>query len=335
MNAAVVHAFDAPPRYTSFEEPVAQDGELMVEVIAAGLHPIVKGLANGSHYGSTRALPFIPGVDGVGRRPDGKLIYFGMSRPPFGTLSERAVAAYRMSIALPDGLDAVSAAGMANPGMSSWVALTRRARFVAGERVLILGATGVAGQLAVQIAKHLGARRILAAGRNRAALENTKKLGADAIVALDQEHDSLVSSIRREWTEAGIDVVLDYLWGQPAEAVLEAMSQRGLQRAGNRVRFVQIGESAGKRISLAAATLRSSAIELLGSGFGSASMDEIFSALADFFQLAARSTFEVNAKPGGVSPTRQADFPDASLRTGAKRPRCQAPPKGLRSSFAI
>jgi NADPH2:quinone reductase len=180
--------------------------------------------------------------------------------------------------------------------MSSWVALTRRAKFVAGENVLILGATGVAGQLAVQIAKHLGAQRIVAAGRNREMLETLKDLGADAIIPLDQKHDSLVSWIRREWTAAPIDVVLDYLWGHPAEAVLEAISQKGLQHAASRVRFVQVGESAGMTISLAGATLRSSPIEVLGSGFGSASMDEIFQALAEFFQVAARSSLKINIK---------------------------------------
>lgn len=296
MNAAVVHAFDAPPRYTSFAEPVAVEGEILVDVIAAGLHPIVKALASGSHYGSTGTLPFIPGVDGVGRQQDGMLIYFGISRNPFGTFSERALAARRMCSPVPDGVDPVTVAGMVNPGMSSWVALTRRAKFVAGENVLILGATGVAGQLAVQIAKRLGAQRIIAAGRNREVLEAIKGLGADAIIPLDQEHDSLVSWIRREWSEAGIDVVLDYLWGHPAEAVLEAMSQRGLKHAASRVRFVQVGESAGKTISLAAASLRSTGVELLGSGFGSASIDEIFRALAEFFQVAATSPLKISIK---------------------------------------
>lgn len=297
MNAAVVHSFDAPPRYTSFSEPVAAEDEIAVDVIAAGLHPIVKAIASGSHYLRTGVLPFVPGVDGVGRKEDGTPVYFGMSRAPFGTLCDRSVAAVRMCLPLPENLDPVAAAGMANPGMSSWIALTQRAKFVAGENLLILGATGVAGQLALQIAKHLGARRIVAAGRNRVVLEGAKELGADEIVALDQEHESLVSSIRREFTTAGIDIVLDYVWGPPAEAVLEAISQRGREQAASRVRFVQIGSSAGGTISLAAATLRSSAIELLGSGFGSASMDEIFKALADFFLLAAKSQLKINIKP--------------------------------------
>ncbi|MBV8073180.1 MAG: zinc-binding alcohol dehydrogenase family protein [Acidobacteriaceae bacterium] len=297
MNAAVVHAFDAPPRYTSFAEPVPADGEFIVTLIAAGLHPIVKALATGSHYSSAGVLPFIPGVDGVGEQQDGGLVYFGMSRAPFGTFAERCLAARKICIPVPENLDPVMVAGIVNPGMSSWVALTRRAELVAGENVLILGATGTAGQLAVQIAKHLGAQRVMAAGRNRAILQTLTDLGADATVALDQDHDSLVSSIRHEWMAFGIDVVLDYLWGPPAQAVLEAISQRSPQRDVSPLRFVQVGESAGKTISLPAALLRSTAIELRGSGFGSASMDQIFKALSEFFHMLPKSPLKIKVSP--------------------------------------
>jgi NADPH2:quinone reductase len=300
MNAAIVSAFNAPPRYGSFAEPVAQEKEAIVNVTAAGLHPIVKALANGTHYLSTGELPFIPGVDGVGRLEDGTRVYFGISRAPFGTFSERALAASWMCLPLPEGIDDVTAAGIANPAMSSWVALSERARFVAGESVLILGATGVAGQLAVQIAKRLGARRIIAAGRNPKALEKLKGLGADAVISLDQEHGSLVTAFRHEYAEEGVDVVLDYLWGQPAESLLEAISQRGLRKAASRVRFVQIGESAGKTISLPAATLRSSGLELLGSGFGSASLDQIRQTLAQFFETAAKEPLHFETKTAAL-----------------------------------
>jgi NADPH:quinone reductase-like Zn-dependent oxidoreductase len=292
VNAAVVQAFDAPPRYTTFPDPIAQEGEALVTVTAAGLHAIVKSLANGTHYGSTGELPFIPGVDGVGRLKDGTRVYFGVSRSPYGTFAERAVAAAWMQLPLPDGLDDVTAAGIANPGMSSQVALTERARFAAGESVLILGATGVAGHLAVQIAKRLGARRVVATGRNPQALEELKDLGADAVISLDQPQDALISAFRAAFVEGGIDVVLDYLWGQPAEALLAAISQKGLSKAAPRVRFVQIGSSAGATISLPAATLRSSGLELLGSGFGSASLQQIVNALRDFFQAAAVKPFQ-------------------------------------------
>jgi len=293
MNAAIVESFAKPPRYGSFADPVAEPGEMLVNVEAAGLHPIVKSLANGTHYGSTGKLPFIPGVDGVGRLADGSRVYFGVSRPPFGTFAERAVTNTGFSVRLPDGLDSVTAAGMANPGMSSWVALTARAKFVAGESVLILGATGSAGQLAVQIAKRLGARRVVAAGRNPEALEPLKSLGADAVIELEQPREALVTAFREEIAQHGIDVVLDYLWGGPAEHVLAAIAQKGLSHAAPRIRFVQIGQSAGATITLPAATLRSSGLELLGSGFGSASMDEIFDTLKIFFEQAAMKPFVI------------------------------------------
>jgi NADPH:quinone reductase-like Zn-dependent oxidoreductase len=267
MNAAIVDSFAKPPRYGSFADPVAEAGEVLIEVEAAGLHPIVKALANGTHYGSTGALPFVPGVDGAGRLEDGTRVYFGASRPPFGTFAECAVTKREMCIALPEGLDAATAAGIANPGMSSWVALE------------------------VQIAKRLGARRVIAAGRNPEALTTAKALGADAVISLEQSREALVAAFRGEIVEHGVDVVLDYLWGQPAECCLAAIAQKGLSHRAPRMRFVQIGQSAGATITLAGATLRSSGVELLGSGFGSASMEQIFAALAEFFMQAARTPF--------------------------------------------
>jgi NADPH2:quinone reductase len=296
MKAAVVHAFDAPPRYTTFDDPVAIEGEKLVTVSAAGLHPIVKGLARGTHYGSSGELPFIAGIDGVGNLEDGTRVYFGVARSPFGTFAERSLAANWMCLPLPEAVDDVTAAGIANPAMSSWVALTARAKLTAGESVLILGATGVAGQLAIQVAKRLGARRVIAAGRNPEALEKLKTLGADVVISLDQDQASVVSAFRNEITEAGVDVVLDYLWGQPAELVFQAISQKGRRTARARVRFIQIGESAGKTISLAAATLRSSGLELLGSGFGSANLEQIREAVAQLFQAVAKEPFEFRTK---------------------------------------
>jgi len=301
MRAAVVHAFDAPPSYSTFADPVPEGDELPVAVSAAGLHQIVKSLANGSHYGSSGELPFVPGVDGVGRLEDGTRVYFGAARSPFGTMAERCLATKRMCIPLPDGLDDTTAAAIANPAMSSWVALSARAKFVAGESVLILGATGVAGQLAVQIAKRMGARRVVGAGRNPEALEKLKDLGADATISLDREQDAVVEAFRTEIAGAGVDVVLDYLWGQPAESALKAISQKGLRMASPRVRFVQIGNTAGATITLHAAALRSSGLELLGSGFGSASLDQILAAIAEFFKIAAAQPFEFQIKNAPLS----------------------------------
>ncbi len=224
------------------------------------------------------------------------------------------MTARRTCLPLPDELDDATAAGTANPAMSSWVALKVRARLAAGETVLILGVTGGAGQLAIQIAKRLGARRVIAVGREPQEAR-LKELGADALVSLNQDRAELVSALR-EWAHLGVDVVLDYLWGQPAEILLEAIAKRGLQHAASRIRYVHIGSVAGDPISLPGATLRSSKLELLGSGFGSASVQEMLQSIAGFFQESAREPFQaaivtapledVEAvwKPGGTGRSR-------------------------------
>lgn len=301
MKAAVVHSFSAPPRFEQFADPEPQPGEVLVRVAAAGLHPVVRALAAGKHYSGTGHLPFIPGVDGVGRLEDGTRVYFGGARSPFGPMAERAVLARERCLPLPDSLDDVTVAAMMNPGMASWGALGERAQFQAGESLLILGATGNAGQMAVQIAKRLGARRIVAAGRHEQALEKTKALGADATISLKLEREALILALRDEIVGQKIDVVLDYLWGAPAEAALAAIAKRGPEHAATRIRYIQIGNSAEPTINLAAATLRSSALELLGSGFGSISMERIFASLKNFLKFAAEKPFQIETATAPLS----------------------------------
>jgi NADPH:quinone reductase-like Zn-dependent oxidoreductase len=306
MNAALVQSFDTPPIYTTFDAPTAEPGEHLVTVTAAALHRIVKSLASGSHYGSTGQLPFIPGVDGVGRLqsaagdlPANSRVYFGTTRSPYGTFAEQAVASSYLLIPLPDALDDATAAAIANPAMSSWVALDR-AQFAPGESVLILGATGVSGQLAVQIANRRGALRIAAAGRNPEALAKLKSLGAHTVISLDQPAEALIAAFRNE-LDTGIHIVLDYLWGSPAETLLQAIAQKGLSHVSPRIRYVDIGNTAGPNITLPAATLRSSGLELLGNGFGSASMDQILRSVAEFFASAASNPFEFSLKTAPLS----------------------------------
>lgn len=296
MNAAVVESFDAPPRYSTFADPIVADGEVIVHVSAVGLHQIVKSLARGQHYGSTAALPFIPGVDGVGRLDDGTRVYFGFSRSPFGTFAERCVTKLFTCFPVPSALDDATIAAMMNPAMSSWAALTVRIQFAAGQSILILGATGVAGRLAVQIAKRLGAKRIVVAGRDPRALEELQQQGADAAISLEQSREELVSSFRRELSENKIDVILDYLWGAPAEALLAAISQRGFGYEATRIRYLQIGDTAGPSISLRGAALRSSGLELYGSGFGSVSIEKIFESLRAFLSEVAKKPFQIKTK---------------------------------------
>jgi len=293
MNAAVVYSFSAPPRYESFVDPVPSGEEILVTVTAAGLHPIVKSLAAGAHYTSSKELPFVPGIDGAGRLPDGSRVYFARSRPLYGTFAERSLTQRVTCFPIADNLSDATVAAIMNPGMSSWGALTERTRLAAGESILILGATGVAGQLAIQVAKRLGARRVVAAGRNLQALEEARNLGADRVLSLSQDRPALVAAFRDVFAEEKIDLVLDYLWGAPAEAALEAITQKGGMHSSARVRFVQVGSSAGPTASVPAESLRSSGLEIMGSGFGSVPLDRIFRSLALFLQEAAREPFQI------------------------------------------
>lgn len=303
MKAALVEALDRSPRYAEFADPAPGDGEVRVQVSAAALHPVVRALANGKHYGSAGILPFVPGVDGVGRLGGGERVYFGATRPPYGTFAELSITQPWACIPLPDALDDVTAAALANPAMSSRAALMR-AKFAAGESVLILGATGVAGQLAVQMARRLGAKKVIAAGRNPAALAQLSALGADTVISLAEagraaqpgprqstEEAALVEAYRAAMADTNPDVVLDYLWGRPAEVLLQAMARKGMIRAAPRIRYVQIGSMAGEAISLPAETLRGSGLELLGSGLGSASLDELMKAVREMFAEAAQRPF--------------------------------------------
>jgi NADPH2:quinone reductase len=197
---------------------------------------------------------------------------------------------------VPDGVDDITAAALPNPGMSSWLALEWRAKLQAGENVLVLGATGVAGTLAVQIAKHLGAGRVVGAGRNAAALERLTDLGADAVISLDGARDEIVARFAAEAASRPFDIVLDYRWGPPAEALIAALTGSDLTAAPTVTRYVEIGSVAGAEIALPAAALRSSGLELYGSGGGSVPPREIFKAIPRLLDLAADGGIQIETE---------------------------------------
>jgi len=260
MYAAVLHTIGTVPRYEEFPEPVIENtnGEAIVYVHAASLKPIDKQLASGSHYASPRKLPCVCGSDGVGHLDDGQRVFFGGPRPPHGAMAQRTVVPRAFTFPVPENLDDETAAAMPNPGISAWLSLTYRAKVVPGENVLILGATGVTGNLAVKIAKLLGAARVVAAGRNPQALDRLHNLGADATISLALPTAELSEAFAREAGQSGFQVVIDYVWGQPAEAFLTAITRREFVTVQSETRFVQVGESAAPSISLPAAVLRQS-----------------------------------------------------------------------------
>jgi NADPH:quinone reductase-like Zn-dependent oxidoreductase len=265
MHAAVVTAFDAPPTYREFPTPTPQSpDEVLIDVIAAGLHPRVRSQANGSHYTSSGDLPLVPGIDGVGRTPDGTLRYFYLPDTTMGAMAEQTIVDRRRSVALPDDADPILVAAGMNPAMSAWVALHRRIRFEPGQTVLVLGATGSSGRMAVQVAKRLGAGRVIGAGRNAQQLVALTDLGADTTVLLDSDAgvDDLAYAAR------DVDVVIDYLWGPITADVMAGIAGKRSNPA-DPLTWVEIGSMAGASAAIPSAALRAVRLQIVGSGQGS------------------------------------------------------------------
>lgn len=277
MKAAIVTESGKAPVYGDFADPAPREGEESITVTASALSQVTKSRASGSHYTSPGSLPAVVGIDGVGRTQDGRRVYFVMPKAPFGGMAEKVTVRREQCVPLPEDVDDVTAAAIAIPGMSSMAAFKERAHLVAGENVLINGATGTAGRLAVQIAKHLGAKRVIATGRDLAALEQVKALGADATVSLLQSPEELETACIEQFEGEGVDVVLDYLWGKSAEVLIVAAAKGG--KDGVPIRFVQIGALSGGNITLPSAALRSSSLVLMGSGIGSVPLEGMLGAI--------------------------------------------------------
>jgi NADPH:quinone reductase-like Zn-dependent oxidoreductase len=269
MNAAVVTSFEEPPHYQPIEvpQPTTSD-ELLVDVLAVGLHPRVRSGASGTHYTSTGALPMIPGIDAVAQRPDGKRIYFVADDARFGTMAEKAVVSRRRAIELPDDVNLETVAATMNPAMSAWVALRRRVPIQAGQSVLVLGATGNAGTMAVQIARRLGAGHVVGAGRDRERLNSLTALGVDDVVQLTDDPEATYRALAAAAAE--VDIVIDYLWGTPAQQAITALLSARLDRS-RALDWVQIGAIAGPTIELPSVALRSANFRLQGNGQGAIS----------------------------------------------------------------
>ena len=219
MHAAVVTSFDEPPHYQEFDAPTkSSDEHEIVDILAVGLHPRVRSGASGRHYTSTGQLPMIPGVDGVGRLDDGTRVYFAADDELPGPMAEKAVIDMRRTVPLPEDAQVEVIAAAMNPAMSSWVALRRRVPIEAGQSVLILGASGNAGTMAVQVAKRLGAGRVVGAGRDASRLQALGGVGADEVVQLTEDADATAAALAQAAAE--VDIVIDYLWGGPAERAM-------------------------------------------------------------------------------------------------------------------
>ena len=315
MNAAVLHTLGATPQFCEFADPVAGADEAIVHVRASALKPVDRQMAAGKHFASPREFPAVCGSDGVGHLDDGNRVFFGGPRRPFGAMAESTVVPRAFCFPIPDSLDDITAAAVANPGVSAWLSLAHRAKLVRGEAVLVLGATGVTGKLAVQIARLLGASRVVAAGRNPQALAALRERGADATIQIDSPEAGLREAFAREAGETGFQVIIDYLWGHPTEVLLAAITRSEFAFANSETRLVQAGESAGPTISLPAAALRSTALTILGTA-GIPPRDLLTEAFQQVMTRAAAGEIHVDTEQVPLADIEQAwNRPD----TGGRR----------------
>ena len=315
MHAAVLSTIGTVPRYEEFPEPAVGDKEreVIVHVHAASLKPVDKQMASGAHYASRGELPRVPGIDGVGHLDDGQRVFFGGPRPPHGAMAQRTVVPRAFTFPVPESVSDETAAALPNPGISAWLSLAYRAKLARGENVLVLGATGVTGKLAVQIAKLLGAARVVAAGRNQQTLNALRELGADATISLASPATELSEAFLREAGQSGFQVVIDYVWGDPAEAFLTATTRKEFAAIQSETRFVQVGESAAPTITLPAAVLRSTALTIMGTA-GIPPRDVLAEAFQQVMTHAAKGELHIDTEKVPLADVENAWQRDQSGR---------------------
>ena len=303
MKAAVIYQRGEMPQYIDFPEPVVQnDDEVLITVRAAAIKHLDKSKATGKHYSvdTNKKNATVIGGDGVGLLADGTRVFaLGVS----GMIAEKATIEKSRMVELPDGIADITAAALPNAVAGSAMALRFRAGIKAGETVLINGATGFTGKIAIQVAKQYGAKKIIVTGRNQQTLQSLAALGADEIVSTQQSDDRFIEQLKVIHNKNPFDVIIDYLWGHTAELILASLKGNGSFT--HKTRFVSIGAVTGDKIQLSAENLRSVDLQLSGSGVGSWTKDEmrkLFSEiLPEMFQLAADNKLRVDTESVNLS----------------------------------
>jgi NADPH:quinone reductase-like Zn-dependent oxidoreductase len=266
MKAAVLNKLGEVPVYGDFPDPIPQNADqVLLKVKAAALKNIDKLKTAPGTYLSHRELPTVVGIDGVGELEDGTTVY---AQGITGMMAEKALIAKGRYTILPKGIDPALAAALPNAVLGSAMALNVRAKLKAGDVVVINGATGVTGKIAVQIAKHLGASRVIAIGRNESALQKLRALGADELISLNEDDKAVVHKLKEIEKQSPVDIVIDYLWGRPAELLIQALRVEGPNTNMHKIKLVTVGDMAGQNMTLNSGALRSADIEILGSGLG-------------------------------------------------------------------
>jgi NADPH:quinone reductase-like Zn-dependent oxidoreductase len=295
MKAAVMYQKGGLPQYTDFPEPTAQsDDEVLVTVKAVAIKHFDKGVAVGSHYTSDAPKDNgrVVGGDGVCLLADGTRVYgMGIS----GMLAEKATIHKNRIVKIPANLDDATAAALPNAVFGAALGLRFKAEIKPGDVVLINGATGFTGRVAVQIAKYYGAKKVIVTGRNSKSLNDLLTLGGDEVVSVLQDDEQFLSQLKAAHAENPIDIIIDYLWGHTAEMILACLKGDGSFT--NKIRYVSVGSMAGDVIQLSAANLRSVDLQLTGSGLGAWSKQQVglvfTEILPEIFQLASEGKLRV------------------------------------------
>ena len=285
MRAAVLHEHGVP-RPDDFAEPQADSGQAVVEVLAAGLNPVDVAICAGRFYAGAPPLPSVAGREGVGLL-DGRRVYFDTPILPYGSMAERALIDPLATYDVPDGVDDAVAVALGISGLAAWLALTWRAALKPGEHVLVLAASGVLGQIAVQAAKSLGAARVVAAARSREGLQRCLALGADAAVELGGAED--LPAALAEAADGRIDVVVDPLFGEPFAAAVNAASFGA--------RIVQVGAGAGNESTVSSAPIRGKMLVIMGHTNFAAPPQVKREAYASLSALAASGELKIETEP--------------------------------------
>ncbi|WP_163410940.1 quinone oxidoreductase family protein [Flavobacterium ajazii] len=308
MKAAVIYKKGEMPKYAEFAEPIPQnENEILLSVKAIAITNLDKAKASGKHYSSENENQngFIIGSDCIGLLENGTRVY---ARGITGTIAEKAIVEKNRMVLLPEEISNATAAAMPNAVAGSAMALLFRAKIKPGETVLINGATGFTGQITIQLAKHYGAKKIIATGRNEKTLKTLLELGANEIISLKQDDETILNQLKKIHQNTPIDIILDYLWGHSAELILSALKGNGTFT--NKVRFVSIGSMSGDDIQLSSGILRSIDLQLSGSGLGSWTKEEVkllFSEiLPETFLLAAQNKLKINIETVNLSDIEKA-----------------------------
>ncbi|WP_328471838.1 zinc-binding alcohol dehydrogenase family protein [Actinoplanes sp. NBC_00393] len=260
IRAAVLTVCGRPPTVTSRPVPIAGAGQVPIAVTAAPITPLDVLCASGTSYFGTPALPYVPGVQGVGHRPDGTPVWFATSagmRPGDGSMAAAVAVPESDVVAVPTDVPLPALAALGLSAVAAHSALTRTGALTFGEQVLVLGAGGVVGQAAIQLALLCGARRVIAVARSSAARSRARELGAAAAVPYlpGDSPETLVARLR-DAADGPVDLVLDPVFGVPAAAALQVLRPGG--------RLVNLGGSAAPTAVFDSATLRSGSLRILG-----------------------------------------------------------------------